>query len=204
MFCLTTATDSAWAPLVLEDLPRLLADHAHCELKAASNAISLVPRLIDHPPVTHVLSELAREELLHYEAVLALLQKRGWRLGPPLEDTYAVELRKALQALPKDPTLPAAVDRLVVAALIEARSCERFKLLIEALEASGSDPEVLALYKELFPSEARHYVTFVDLAAACVGGDRRRIEERVERLAQEEGRIVERLAAEGDRGAVHG
>ncbi len=204
MFCLTTATDTQWAPLVLADLPRLLADHAHCELKAASNALSLVPRLIDHPPVTQALSELAREELLHYEAVLALLQRRGWRLGPPLEDTYAVELRKAVQKLPKDPTLPAAVDRLLVAALIEARSCERFKLLIEALEASNVDAEVLALYKDLFPSEARHYVTFVDLAASCLGGDRRRVEARVELLAQEEGRIVERLAAEGDRCVVHG
>lgn len=204
MFCLTTVTDAQWAPLVLADLPSLLADHAHCELKAASNALSLVPRLVDHPPVTQALSELAREELLHYEAVLALLRKRGWRLGPPLEDAYAVELRKALQRLPKDQDIPPAVDRLVVAALIEARSCERFKVLIEALERSGADDEVLALYKELFPSEARHYVTFVDLAAQCVGGDRRRIEARVERLAQEEGRIVERLAAAGDRCVVHG
>ncbi len=204
MFCLTTATDSAWAPLVVADLPSLLADHAHCELKAASNAISLVPRLIDHPPVTLVLSELAREELHHYERVLALLQRRGWRLGPPLEDRYAVDLRKAVQVLPRDPTLPAAVDRLLVAALIEARSCERFKLLIEALEEAGADDEVLALYKELFPSEARHYVTFVDLATTCLGGDRPRVEARLELLARDEGRIVERLGAQAERCAVHG
>jgi len=204
MFCLTTETDSAWAPLVLADIPALLADHAHCELKAASNAISLVPRLVDHPAVTRVLTELAREELLHYEAVLALLQKRGLRLGAPLEDLYAVELRKAVRALPRLPEIPAAVDRLVVAALIEARSCERFKVLIAALEASGADPEVLALYQDLFPSEARHYVTFVDLAAECLGGDRKAVEARVGALAIEEGRIVARLASSGERCVIHG
>lgn len=204
MFCLTTATDHAWASLALADLPRLLADHAHCELKAASNALSLVPRLVEFPDVTRALSELAREELVHYEMVLEVLQKRGLCPGPPLEDRYAVDLRKALQQLPKNSAIGGAVDRLVVAALIEARSCERFKLLIEALEASGADDEVLALYKELFPSEARHYVTFVDLAATCLGGDRAAVEARVDALAVLEGRIVEALAGDGTRSVVHG
>jgi tRNA-(ms[2]io[6]A)-hydroxylase len=204
MFCLTTATDDAWATLALADLPRLLADHAHCELKAASNAISLVPRLVDYPDVTRVLSELAREELTHYERVLELLQRRGLCLGAPAEDRYAVDLLKAVRALPKVDAIPAAVDRLVVAALIEARSCERFKLLIEALEASGADGEALALYKELFPSEARHYVTFVDLAVTCLGGDRSLVEARIAALAAHEGRIVASLATESERSVVHG
>ncbi len=204
MFCLTTPTDPEWAPLALADLPRLLADHAHCELKAAVNAMSLVPRLTEFTRVTRVLSELAREELQHYEAVLLLLEKRGWPLGPPEKDRYAVELREACQALPRARDIGPAVDRLLVAALIEARSCERFKLVIEALEATDADPEVRALYTELFPSEARHYVTFIDLAAECLGGNRGLAEARVEALAALEGIIVAGLARGTVRGVVHG
>ncbi len=205
MLCLTTPTDPAWAPLALAELPELLVDHAHCELKAAANALALVPRLAAHAGVARVLSELSREELLHYEAVLSLLERRGIAVcPPPAEDRYAALLLKASSALPRDPRISSAVDRLIVAAVIEARSCERFHLLIGALEASRADDEVLALYTELFPSEARHYVTFVELATACVGGARDFIAARVEQLAALEAKIVVQLAEGATRRGIHG
>jgi tRNA-(ms[2]io[6]A)-hydroxylase len=203
MFCLKVPTDSQWVDEALRDLGALLVDHAHCELKAASNALSLAARHPTRFALVRALSDLAREEVDHFQQVLHLLEARGLPLGEPRTDTYAAALRYAASRLPRDAAIPALVDRLLVAAVIEARSCERFKLLMTALEAADA-PEIFALYQDLFPSEARHYRTFYDLAVEEAGGDEARVRGRLDALAEAEARIVAGLATEEQRSTVHG
>jgi len=200
VLCLTRPTDPTWADLALADLPTLLRDHAHCEMKAASNALSLAARWPERTEVARALVELAEEELRHFRGVLDELTRRGLTLGKPEVDVYAAELRKAIgvgrKGAPEDPL----VDRLLVGAVIEARSCERFRLLCEALRARGDEPELLAFYEELFACEARHYRTFVDLATS-VKADAAAVRVRLEEIARAEGRLVEVLGKEP---TVHG
>jgi len=200
VLCLTRSTDATWAALALADLPTLLRDHAHCEMKAASNALSLATRWPEWTDVTRVLVELAEEELRHFRGVLDELTRRGLTLGKPDVDVYAHELRKLTGVgrggAPEDPL----VDRLLVGAVIEARSCERFRLLCDALRARGDEPALLDFYEELFASEARHYTTFVDLATR-VKGDASAVRARLDEIARGEGRLVERL---GKDATVHG
>lgn len=200
MFCLTHRTDPRWAELALQDLDAVLVDHAHCELKAATNALSLAARSPGHPDIARALVALAEEEVAHLARVMDELGKRGLSLGPPQPDDYAAALRKLATASSKrrGPD-DALVDRLLVGALIEARSCERFRLLADALVARGQG-ELAAFYEELFASEARHYRTFVDLAAG-VWGDEPAIRERLAVIAEAEGRLAATL---GLRASIHG
>jgi tRNA-(ms[2]io[6]A)-hydroxylase len=195
VLCLTRTTDPRWADVALADLPSLLVDHAHCEMKAATNALSLATRWPDYPEVTRALAELAEEELRHFRAALDELCRRGIALGKPEVDVYAAEVRKLASVgrygAPCDPL----VDRLLVGAVIEARSCERFRLLIDALRVRGDEPGLLSFYEELFASEARHYRTFVDLAVA-VKGDEAAVRKRLAEIAQAEGRLIERLGVQ--------
>jgi tRNA 2-(methylsulfanyl)-N6-isopentenyladenosine37 hydroxylase len=200
VLCLTRSTDPRWAEVALADLPALLADHAHCEMKAASNALSLAARWPEHTNVARALALLAEEELRHYRGALDELERRGLSLGKPEVDVYAAELRKLTGVgrggAPEDPL----VDRLLVGAVIEARSCERFRLLVDALRARGEEPELASFYEELFACEARHYRTLVDLAID-VKGDATRVRARLEEIARAEGRLVAEL---GDAPTVHG
>jgi tRNA 2-(methylsulfanyl)-N6-isopentenyladenosine37 hydroxylase len=189
VLCLTRTSDPSWAALALANIDTLLADHAHCEMKAASNALSLAAR-----------SELAEEELRHFRAVLDELTLRGITLGKPEVDVYAVELRKRTSIGKGGGVVDALVDRLLVGAVIEARSCERFRLLCDGLAARGDEPRLLALYEELFASEARHYRTLVDLAIS-VKGDEKLVRARLEDIARAEGRLVGELGASP---TVHG
>jgi len=192
VLCLTRETDPRWADVALDDLKTLLVDHAHCEMKAASNALSLAARWPEYTRVARELSLLAEEELRHFRAALGELEQRGITLGKPETDVYAAELRKRASVgrggAPEDPL----VDRLLVGAVIEARSCERFRLLCEALRARGEEPGLLAFYEELFASEARHYRTLVDLAID-VKGDAAYVRERLNEIARAEGRLVAEL-----------
>lgn len=199
MLCLTTATDPDWADRAVADLPALLADHAHCEMKAASNALSLAARLPEHPGIARALVALAKEELEHYDAVLVELMRRGIRLPPPEVDAYAAELRAASRRVGRPAPEAALADRFLVAALIEARSCERLGMLAKALAARGEEA-LAAFYEELFASEARHYRLFVDLAIQ-VGGDEPAVRARLAELAAAEGAIAARL---GRAPTVHG
>ena len=168
MLCLRVSSDAAWVVEASKDLDAVLVDHAHCEMKAASNALSLAARHPGDFALVRALTDLAREEIDHFQRVLSFLEARGLRLGPPPVDTYAAELLRAVRALPYDPRTVPLVDRLLVAALIEARSCERFKLLLSVVPAGG---ELHAFYTELFAAEARHYQSLVDLAIASAQGD---------------------------------
>ncbi|MBX3186139.1 MAG: tRNA-(ms[2]io[6]A)-hydroxylase [Labilithrix sp.] len=212
MFCLRTPTDPAWAKQAVGDLDAVLVDHAHCEMKAATNALSLVVRHSSDLGLVRALTDLAREELDHFRRVIAFLERRGLSLGAPPVDAYAAELRRAMGALPQA-DVPPLVDRLLVGALIEARSCERFKLLLDALPADTS-VELRVFYEELFACEARHYRTYVDLATQAQAGHWRGkgaardidsiVQVRLAHLADAEGAIVRSLTERDRRATVHG
>lgn len=208
MFCLRAPTDGAWAGHAVTDLDSVLVDHAHCEMKAATNALSLVVRHSGDLGLVQALTELAREELDHFGRAVAFLERRGLALGAPPVDAYAADLRRAISKLPFSDLGP-LVDRLLVGALIEARSCERFKLLCEALPPDTS-AELRSFYEELFVCEARHYRTYVDLARAAArkakpGEDvDPAVDRRLDALAEAEASIVVALPAADARASVHG
>jgi tRNA-(ms[2]io[6]A)-hydroxylase len=185
---LNLASDSepGWAEGVARHLPELLLDHAHCEKKAASTAINLVFKYQFLPELMAPLSAHAREELEHFEACLRELEKRGWAFGPLEPSPYAARLFKAVRH--GEPERLA--DTLLVMSLIEARSCERMKLLAETLP----DPELAAFYRSLLASEARHHTTFVDLAASRVGRDE--VRRRLPELAAHEAAVLADLPRE--------
>jgi tRNA-(ms[2]io[6]A)-hydroxylase len=208
MLGLKAPTDPGWVSEALRDLDAVLADHAYCEMKAASNALSLVARHSNDLQLAITLAELAREEIEHFQRVLAVLAERRVSLRPPAVDSYAAALRRAAADLPRAPgEAGALVDRLLVGALIEARSCERFKLIADAT-AGGGHGALHTLWNDLLAAEARHYTTFVDLAVRASGGDRQRVAARLDRLAEAEARIVSGLAVSAGEGAarttIHG
>jgi tRNA 2-(methylsulfanyl)-N6-isopentenyladenosine37 hydroxylase len=206
MLCLKRLTDDAWAAEAMGDLDGMLVDHAHCEMKAASNALSLAAR---HPAdfeLLRALTGLAREEIEHFQRVLAVLEARGVPLGPPAVDEYAAHLRRAATALPRLQEPNPLLDRLLVGAIIEARSCERFKLLAEATARSGGPSELHELWSDLLAREAQHYRTFVDLAVRSARFERARTIARLDHLAELEASIVGALPrrAQSTRATVHG
>jgi tRNA-(ms[2]io[6]A)-hydroxylase len=186
MLGLLTPTDARWIDAALSNLDAVLVDHLHCELKAASNATALVARYPMHGRLVRELSALAQEELTHVVQVHEQLERRGVRVYPPDTDPYAVALRKAAMT-DGGASANALLDRLLVGALIEARSCERFALLKE----HAPTPTLRAWYADLFASEARHHRLFTSLAEDVAGFDVARA--RLERLAQHEAEIVARL-----------
>jgi len=186
MLGLLTPTDPAWVQAAERDLDRLLSDHAHCELKAAQSALSLLARFAgEWGELTAPLVALAREETEHFAEVTAQLSARGRTLTLPDTDEYVRQLRQAANQ-DRDGGAPPLLDRLLVSALIEARSCERFKLLSERL----SDGSLRTFYRGLMASEARHFALFRDLAEARFGREARA---RLEALAVREGGLSARL-----------
>ena len=158
MLGLQLPTDRRWADLIRNDLAELLTDHAWCEQKAASNAISMLVRYPELDELVVALSAIAQEELAHFGQVVERIHARGWKLGPERKDNYVNEL---MQFVRKDGHRDERlVDRLLFSAMIEARSCERFKLLTEEVD----DPELREFYRDLMISEAGHYTTFLGFA----------------------------------------
>ncbi len=201
MLCLTVATRPAWARSAIADVDLLVLDHAHCEMKAAANALSLAGRAPAR--VAKALTDLAREEIDHFQEVLAWLERRGVTLGPPSKDLYAAALRRAPLEL-EPTTMAPLVDRLLVACLIEARSCERFKLLTAELSADPARAELAELYGRLTAAEARHYRTLLDLAVLAADDDSDRVMSRLKKLAEVEGRIVSGLPPDAQPPTIHG
>lgn len=201
MLGLATPTDDGWIDAALADVASLLCDHAHCEMKAASNAMSLAVRHGDRPELVQALTALAEEELAHFRRVHAILIERGIPLGSPPVDPYASTLRRMAHELGQFRS--PLVDRLLIGALIEARSCERFRILSER----APEEELRRLYHELLASEAGHYRTFFDLAIAEAkrdGIDPDAVRARLRALATAEGAWVSKLVEEEDRATVHG
>jgi tRNA-(ms[2]io[6]A)-hydroxylase len=186
MLGLLTPTDPSWVDAVEGDLGRLLADHAHCELKAAHSALALVGRFAgEAPEIVAPLVALAKEETGHFDRVHQRLEARDGTLDRPAPDDYVVALRRAARADHGDH--PVLLDRLLIGALIEARSCERFTLLAERLR----DAALRRFYADLRTSEARHYRLFCRLAETRFGFGAARA--RLEALAAREAAVADRL-----------
>ncbi|MCY1347914.1 tRNA-(MS[2]IO[6]A)-hydroxylase (MiaE) [compost metagenome] len=167
-------TPDAWIAQALQHQDLLLIDHANCEKKAASTALTLLFRYVEKADLQYKLSRLAREELRHFEQVAALMEKRGIRYRPVSAALYAQRLHKHIRS--SEPHK--LVDTLIVGAFIEARSCERFHRLAPYL-----DEELGGFYRSLLKSEARHYQGYLQMAQGYAGEP---IDERVAFFAKVE------------------
>ena len=180
---LAVATPRAWAARALAEPAALLSDHAHCELRAAASAQSLIERNPADARLVDQLSALALEELRHVRQVVQVLRALGGELRPAGPNPYADGLLFRARATRSS----ALLDRLLVGALIERRSLERFELLA----AEASDPRLADLYADLGPSERGHAALFVELARARFAPDA--VEARLGELARAEGELVAAL-----------
>lgn len=158
MLGLKLLTDPRWVNLVESNIEEILSDHAWCEQKAATNSISLIVQNPQHTELVTELLIIAQEELSHFQMVHNLIKARGFEFARERKDHYVNELFKFLK---KDGSrTQSLVDRLLFSAMIEARSCERFKVLSKNI----SDPELSKFYYDLMVSEAGHYTTFINFA----------------------------------------
>jgi tRNA-(ms[2]io[6]A)-hydroxylase len=186
MLGLLERTDPSWVEAAEANLPALLSDHAHCELKAAQSALSLLARYGGElPALVEPLTALAREEAQHFRQVEKKLKGRGATLGLPSIDVYVAELQSAAKRDRSD--VPVLLDKLLVSALIEGRSCERFRLLSEQLKDGG----LRRFYRALMAAEAKHFALFFGLAADAFGEQAARA--RFAALAPREATIARKL-----------
>ncbi len=158
MLGLKLATDPRWVNIVESNIEEILTDHAWCEQKAATNAITIITLNSEYTDLVTDLLLLAQEELEHFQMVHDIIKKRGYKLGRERKDSYVNELYKFMNK--GGNRLQSMVDRLLFSAMIEARSCERFKLLSKEIK----DPELSKFYHDLMISEAGHYTTFIGFA----------------------------------------
>jgi tRNA 2-(methylsulfanyl)-N6-isopentenyladenosine37 hydroxylase len=182
MLRLACATPRRWLDQVEGRLDLLLIDHAHCEKKAAGTAMNLIFHYVEHEDLCRALSEIVREELEHFNLVLDLLKERGVRFKRLPPSSYGGKLNELVAK--QEPQR--AIDRMLVAALIEARSCERFGLLAERLRER--EPKLAQFFASLFESEARHHSTYIRFAH--VFGSESAVAARLEELAAAEARII--------------
>ena len=193
MLGLKLATDPRWANLAEKSLQEILSDHAYCEQKAASTAISLIVSFPEYTDLVKEMIALSREEMGHFKMVHDRIIARGRTLGRDRKDEYVIEL---LKFFPKGGSRTSQlVHRLLYAALIEARSCERFRLLSEELQ----DKELAHFYHTLMVSEASHYTLFLSFARQY--GDRNEVDGKWDALLTYEAEIMKKL---GKKETVHG
>jgi tRNA 2-(methylsulfanyl)-N6-isopentenyladenosine37 hydroxylase len=191
MLHLKLPTDPRWVDLASKNIEEILIDHAYCEQKAASSCISLIVNFHDFTEVVDLLTPVVAEEWGHFERVLALLKKRGYTLGKPRKDEYVVKL---VQFVKKGGSRRMQLtEQLLMNALIEARSCERFKKLSQELE----DEELRKFYYELMISEAGHYSNFLNLAKTICPEDE--VLQRWEEWLVYEAEVLRQLDIRGDR-----
>ena len=158
MLGLKMATDPRWVNIVEKNIEEILTDHAWCEQKAASNAISTVVRFPDYPELVDELIRVSLEEMTHFKMVVDEIKKRGITLGFEQKDPYVADLRKFIKR--GGDRTDQLVQALLLAAMIEARSCERFRILSEEI----ADEELRKFYRDLMVSEAEHYTMFIGFA----------------------------------------
>ena len=158
MLGLKLPTDPRWVNIVEKNISDILTDHAYCEQKAASYAISLITKYPNIPELVDKMTALAQEEMQHFQMVHDIIKQRGLTLGRETKDPYVHDLMKYIKRGGNDAMV--LVDRLLIAGMIEARSCERFRILSENIE----DKELAKFYSNLMTSEARHYAMFLKLA----------------------------------------
>lgn len=159
MLGLKLETDPRWVNIVEKNIEEILTDHAYCEQKAATNALSIMISYPYHTDLVDEMLKLAKEELTHFEMVHQKIKDRGLKLGFERKDEYVGELYKFMRKGDHRKGI-VLIDRLLFAAMIEARSCERFKLLSEEI----NDEDLKAFYRELMISEATHYTLFIGFA----------------------------------------
>lgn len=153
-------TDPRWVNIVEKNIEDILTDHAWCEQKAASNAITIITINSEYPDLVTDMLALAKEEIEHFQMVNDIINKRGLVLGRERKDEYVGELAKYMKQSNTGSRVSGFVERMLFSAMIEARSCERFKVLSENIE----DEELAVFYRELMESEAGHYTTFITYA----------------------------------------
>lgn len=184
MLSLKSSTAPWWLDTVESHVEEVLIDHAHCEKKAAGTALNLIFAYVDRLPLVRELAPIVNEEMAHFRLVLDLLEERGMRFRRLTPSSYGRKLNDLVRK--QEPGK--AIDRLLVAALIEARSCERFCLLRDRL----SDNALADFYGSLYASEARHHAVYVDLAKLFGTEDEIRL--RLDELSAAEAAIID----EGD------
>jgi len=184
-------TDPRWIGIAQQNIKDILIDHAYCEQKAASSCISLIVQHADREKLVETLAPVVAEEWEHFQRVLLELKKRGYALGPQRKDEYVEELMKFIKkGVSKDEHL---VEKLLLNALIEARSCERFKILWKTIP----DKDLAEFYHELMISEAGHYKNFLHLAKEYLPDEE--VMERWEEWLEYEAQLMKRLEVRGDR-----
>ncbi|MET6991125.1 tRNA-(ms[2]io[6]A)-hydroxylase [Sediminicola arcticus] len=193
MLGLKLETDPRWVDIVESNIEEILTDHAWCEQKAATNAITIIIQNPEHTDLVTDLLTLAQEELQHFEMVHEIIKKKGYILGRERKDSYVNELFKFM--IKGGTHQQSLVDRLLFSAMIEARSCERFKLLSKKIK----DPELAKFYHDLMISEAGHYTTFIGFARQY--GEGLDVNKRWAELIQFEGEVIKNY---GKSETIHG
>ena len=193
MLGLRLPTDPRWVELVESNISEILTDHAWCEQKAASNAISTIVRFPEHLDLVAELTRIAQEEIEHFGMVVDRIKERGFELGPERKDDYVGELLQFIKR--KCSREEQLVDRLLFAAMIEARSCERFRMLSERVK----DKPLAEFYRELMISEAGHYTTFIGFARKYGGNVD--VEARWQAFLDYEAEVIENY---GKKETMHG
>ncbi|WP_299117218.1 tRNA-(ms[2]io[6]A)-hydroxylase [uncultured Winogradskyella sp.] len=193
MLHLKLETDPRWVNIVESNIEEILVDHAWCEQKAATNAITIITHNSEYEDLVTKLVELAMEELEHFQMVHNIIKERGYTLGPKRKDHYVNQLHKFMNR-GGNPT-QSLVDRLLFSAMIEARSCERFKLLSQRI----SDSKLSKFYYDLMVSEAGHYTIFITFARKY--GKDIDVEKRWKELVEFEGEIIKSY---GKSETIHG
>ncbi|MDC0302237.1 tRNA-(ms[2]io[6]A)-hydroxylase [bacterium] len=161
MLGLKMATDPRWVNIVEKNLEEILIDHAFCEQKAASNSISIIVQYPQYPDLVESMIEICKEEMEHFKMVHDKIKERGFKLGFERKDPYVKDLSNYLKKNKSNSSRQGYfVNQMLFAAMIEARSCERFKILSEELQ----EKDLRDFYRMLMESEARHYVTFLNFA----------------------------------------
>lgn len=184
-------TDPLWANLALRSLNEILSDHAYCEQKAATTCISLIVQYADKKDIVETLTPIVKEEWSHFESVLKEIKKRDFELGLPRKDEYVAKIQSlAIKGGNRDSQL---VEKLLLCALIEARSCERFRTLWKNID----DGKLSKFYYQLMVSEAGHYKTFISLAKKFA--PERHVMKRWKEIREGESVIMKKLKLRHDR-----
>lgn len=191
MLGLKLATDPRWVNIAEKTIEEILVDHAFCEQKAATSGISLIVRFSNYPNIVEKVSPVVAEEWGHFRKVLKELKSRGYELGKPRKDDYVLQLQRF--SLKGGSIETHIVEALLICAMIEARSCERFRLLSLHI----SDENLKVFYHEFMVSEAGHYRLFIDLANEFA--DKEYVQRRWNEYLEFEADLVSKLAYRGDR-----
>lgn len=193
MLGLKLPTDPRWVNIVEMNIEEVLTDHAYCEQKAASTAISLIVSFPEYTDLVQEMISLVKEEIGHFKMVHDKIIERGWTMGRDRKDAYVLQV---LKFFPKGGSRTTQlVHRLLYAALIEARSCERFRLLSEELK----ELELREFYRKLMVSEANHYTMFLSFARKY--GDKKEVDKKWQELLAFEAEVMKML---GKKETIHG